>query len=59
MILTTVSARDFARDLVSPKKAAHAGPVVITGAVGSPIPTGLIHSRLYRWLAAAAFSGLK
>jgi hypothetical protein len=48
MILTTVSARDFARDLVSPKKAAHAGPVVITGEVGPPIPTGLIHSRLYR-----------
>ena len=31
MALTTVSARDFARDLASAKKAAHAGAVIISG----------------------------
>jgi prevent-host-death family protein len=30
MTLTTVSARDFARDLASAKKAANAGPVIVT-----------------------------
>jgi PHD/YefM family antitoxin component YafN of YafNO toxin-antitoxin module len=30
MALTTVSARDFARDLASAKKAANSGPVIVT-----------------------------
>ena len=30
MTLTTVSARDFARDLASAKKAANSGPVIVT-----------------------------
>jgi hypothetical protein len=30
MALTTVSARDFARDLASAKKAANYGPVIVT-----------------------------
>ena len=30
MALTTVSARDFARDLASAKKAARSGPVIVT-----------------------------
>ena len=30
MALTTVSARDFARDLASAKKAAKSGPVIVT-----------------------------
>ncbi|MFM7266299.1 MAG: type II toxin-antitoxin system prevent-host-death family antitoxin [Cyanobium sp.] len=28
--ITTVSARDFARDLAGAKRAAHAGPVIVT-----------------------------
>jgi len=30
MALTTVSARDFARDFASAKKAANSGPVIVT-----------------------------